>query len=59
MIELDREKAIHDAISEATANDVVLLCGKGADAFQKIRGVDTPYEGDMAVARRVISELEK
>ena len=59
VIELDREKAIHDAISEATANDVVLLCGKGADAFQKIRGVDTPYEGDMAVARRVISELEK
>ena len=36
-----------------------LLCGKGADAFQKIRGVDTPYAGDIVIARQVIQELEK
>ena len=59
VIELDREKAIKEAISEAGPDDVVLLCGKGADAFQKIRGVDTPYAGDIVIARQVIQELEK
>lgn len=59
VIELDREKAIKEAISEAGPDDVVLLCGKGADAFQKIRGVDTPYAGDIVIARQVVQELEK
>ena len=48
-----------EAISEAGPDDVVLLCGKGADAFQKIRGVDTPYAGDIVIARQVVRELEK
>ena len=53
------KKAIKEAISEAGPDDVVLLCGKGADAFQKIRGVDTPYAGDIVIARQVVQELEK
>ena len=57
-IELDREKAIHDAIAMAGKDAVVLICGKGADAFQKIRGVDTPYPSDIVVAQKVINELE-
>lgn len=57
-IELDRKKAIHDAIAMATLDDVVLICGKGADAFQKIRGVNTPYPSDIVVAQQVINELE-
>ena len=57
-IELDRKKAIHDAIAMATPDDVVLICGKGADAFQKIRGVNTPYPSDIVVAQQVINELE-
>lgn len=59
VIELDREKAIKEAISEADKNCVVLLCGKGADPFQKVRGVDTPYPTDIVVAKNVIKELEK
>ena len=58
-IELDREKAIREAISMAGKNDVVLICGKGADPFQKIRGVNTPYPSDIVVARNAIKELEK
>ncbi len=42
----------------AGKDDVVLICGKGADAFQKIRGVDTPYPSDIVVAQNVINELE-
>ena len=57
-IELDRKKAIHDAIAMAGPKDVVLICGKGADAFQKVRGVNTPYPSDIVVAQKVINELE-
>lgn len=56
-IELDREKAIHDAIALAGPDDVVLVCGKGADPYQKVRGVDTPYPTDMKVVKKVLSEL--
>ena len=58
-IELDREKAIHDAIAMSDKDDIVLICGKGADPYQKIRGVDTPYPTDIKVAESVINELEK
>ena len=44
--------------TEAGPDDVVLICGKGADAFQKIRGVNTPYPSDIVVAQNVINELE-
>ncbi|MBA1392676.1 UDP-N-acetylmuramoyl-L-alanyl-D-glutamate--2,6-diaminopimelate ligase, partial [Lactobacillus sp. XV13L] len=57
-IELDRVKAIREAIGMATAGDVVLICGKGEDGFQKIRGVDTPYASDITVAQQTINELE-
>ncbi|MDF7669112.1 MULTISPECIES: UDP-N-acetylmuramoyl-L-alanyl-D-glutamate--2,6-diaminopimelate ligase [unclassified Lactobacillus] len=57
-IELDRNKAIHDAISMAHSGDVVLICGKGADGFQKVRGIDTPYPSDIVVAQQVIDNLE-
>lgn len=40
-------------------DDIVLICGKGADPYQKIRGVDTPYPTDIKVAESVINELEK
>ena len=42
----------------AGKNDIVLICGKGADPYQKIRGVDTPYPTDIKVAEKVINELE-
>ncbi|WEV40033.1 UDP-N-acetylmuramoyl-L-alanyl-D-glutamate--2,6-diaminopimelate ligase [Lactobacillus sp. ESL0681] len=57
-IELDRTKAINEAIKSAGPTDVVLICGKGADGFQKIRGVDTPYPSDITVAQEAITKLE-
>lgn len=58
-IELDRQKAIHDAISMSKKGDVVLVCGKGEDGFQKVRGVNTPYPSDINVAQHVIDQLEE
>ncbi len=58
-IELNRQKAIDDAISAAGPDDVVLVCGKGADPYQKIRGVDTPYPMDMNVVKQVLTRLER
>ncbi|WP_373809173.1 UDP-N-acetylmuramyl-tripeptide synthetase [Weissella soli] len=56
--EMDRTKAIEQAIREAGPNDVVVLAAKGLDEYQKIKGVDTPYENDWVVAQRVVAELE-
>ena len=53
-----REEAIQHAIASATNNDLVILAGKGQDAYQKINGVDTPYATDPVVAQEVIDELE-
>lgn len=38
VIELDREKAIKEAISEAGPDDVVLLCGKGLTPSRRSAG---------------------
>lgn len=52
-----REDAIKHAITQATNDDLVILAGKGQDAYQKINGVDTPYASDPVVAKRVIADL--
>ncbi|MBA1392934.1 UDP-N-acetylmuramoyl-L-alanyl-D-glutamate--2,6-diaminopimelate ligase, partial [Lactobacillus sp. XV13L] len=38
---LDRQRAIQAAITQSHPGDVVVLAGKGEDAYQKIRGLDT------------------
>ncbi|NVY96694.1 UDP-N-acetylmuramoyl-L-alanyl-D-glutamate--2,6-diaminopimelate ligase [Lactobacillus sp. DCY120] len=55
---LDRQAAIKAAIEHNQAPDIVVLAAKGADAYQKVQGVDTPYPNDINVARKVIQELE-
>ncbi|WP_203639611.1 UDP-N-acetylmuramoyl-L-alanyl-D-glutamate--2,6-diaminopimelate ligase [Levilactobacillus wangkuiensis] len=52
-----REDAIQHAITSATNDDLVVLAGKGEDAYQKINGVDTPYASDPVVAEDVIAGL--
>lgn len=56
--EMDRQKAIQQAIDLSDNNDIVVLAGKGADPYQKIDGVDTPYPTDMKVAKSYINEIE-
>ncbi len=48
-IELDRAKAIDAAIAVADSADVVLIAGKGHEAFQEIAGARLPFS-DAAVA---------
>ncbi|ANK58867.1 UDP-N-acetylmuramoyl-L-alanyl-D-glutamate--2,6-diaminopimelate ligase [Loigolactobacillus backii] len=57
-IEIDRPKAIRKAIELSTENDIVVLAGKGDDAYQKVRGVDTPYPTDMVVAKEIVRGLK-
>lgn len=53
-----REDAIAHAIQTATNDDLVVLAGKGEDPYQKVDGVDTPYETDPVIAKRIIAQLE-
>ncbi|MCD2255484.1 UDP-N-acetylmuramoyl-L-alanyl-D-glutamate--2,6-diaminopimelate ligase [Lactobacillus sp. CC-MHH1034] len=54
---LDRKAAIKAAITMSQPGDIVVLAGKGADPYQKVRGVDTPYPTDLVVAKQVVAEL--
>jgi UDP-N-acetylmuramoyl-L-alanyl-D-glutamate--2,6-diaminopimelate ligase len=52
--EVDREKAIQQAIFKANLQDVVLIAGKGHEDYQEIRGKRTPFS-DAAVARQALA----
>ena len=54
VVELDRRRAIHDALVAAAAGDVVVIAGKGHEAGQTAGGVTVPFD-DRDVAR---SELD-
>ena len=43
VIEADRQKAIALALSQADVEDVVLIAGKGHEAYQEISGVQYPF----------------
>jgi len=55
-VELDRAKAIAAAIGSADAADVVLIAGRGHEAFQEIAGTRLPFsdarEAEAALGRR-------
>lgn len=53
-IELDRSKAICAAISRASADDVILLAGKGHEPYQEINGVRHPFS-DNEEARKALA----
>lgn len=54
--EMDRPEAIKKALAISLPEDSVVVAGKGVDPYQKINGVDVPYEGDYAVVQRLIEE---
>jgi len=55
---IKRSEAVASAISNAKPGDVVLLAGKGHEAYQEINRVFYDYD-DRAEARKVVAELEK
>ncbi len=55
-VDADRRDAIHRAVAEASGGDIVLVAGKGHEAYQEIRGVRHPFSdaqvAEEALARR-------
>ena len=49
-VEPDRAAAIRRAVREASADDVILLAGKGHEPYQEIAGARLPFS-DLALAR--------
>ncbi|MDR1506273.1 MAG: UDP-N-acetylmuramoyl-L-alanyl-D-glutamate--L-lysine ligase [Treponema sp.] len=58
-IVVDRESAIRCALSLVEdPDDAVVIAGKGADRFQIVNGVQMPYDGDIAIAEKIIAEKD-
>ena len=55
LVELDRAKAIHGAIAAAGIGDVVLIAGKGHEAYQETGGVRVAF-ADADVAREALAQ---
>lgn len=49
----NRKDAIAKAIEEASANDLILIAGKGHENYQEINGVRHPFD-DLQVAREIL-----
>lgn len=56
---LDRIEAIKFALKNNDLNDVLVLAGKGEDPYQKIKGKDIFYAGDVNVVKTFLEEIEK
>lgn len=50
---LDREQAIKTACQLASPNDIILIAGKGHEAYQEINGVKHDFD-DMAIVTQVL-----
>ncbi|WP_027108059.1 UDP-N-acetylmuramoyl-L-alanyl-D-glutamate--2,6-diaminopimelate ligase [Lacticigenium naphthae] len=48
---LQREEAIHAALSQAQAGDIVLLTGLGSGGYQVIEGQNIPYSDEEVIQR--------
>src|SRR5215469_2451495 len=55
-VEPDRERAIERAIATAKPGDVVVIAGKGHEAYQLVRGERRPFS-DVDVARNAIAKV--
>jgi UDP-N-acetylmuramoyl-L-alanyl-D-glutamate--2,6-diaminopimelate ligase len=53
MLELDRRRAIEIAIELARPRDIVLICGKGHETGQTIRGMTLPLD-DRILAQEIL-----
>ncbi|WP_349657652.1 UDP-N-acetylmuramoyl-L-alanyl-D-glutamate--2,6-diaminopimelate ligase [Xanthomonas sp. 10-10] len=53
IVQRDRAAAIHQAIAMASASDIVLIAGKGHEAYQEVAGVQHAFD-DAAVAAQAL-----
>lgn len=56
VLEADRSVAIHRALEQARERDVVLLAGKGHEAYQIFKDQTVPFD-DREVARQALEDL--
>ena len=54
----DRIEAIRSAILNASENSVILIVGKGSEAYQKIGSQYIPYKPDSYWAQHFLKELD-
>lgn len=55
--EPDRQRAIAYALATAQSNDVVLIAGKGHEAYQLVKGIKYPFDDVMEVERLLSGSL--
>jgi UDP-N-acetylmuramyl-tripeptide synthetase len=55
-VQLDRAKAIHTAVRNAAAQDVILIAGKGHEDYQEIAGLKHPFS-DKEQAQSALKEF--
>ena len=51
----DRKQAIKTACKMATGNDIILVAGKGHEAYQEIKGKRTPFD-DYTIVKELLEE---
>ena len=49
LVEVDRRRAIETALNLAQANDLILIAGKGHEAYQEIEGIRRPFSDRQCV----------
>ena len=54
LIELDRSRAIESVLQQATADDVVLIAGKGHEDYQELGGERLPFS-DVSCTRLALA----
>ncbi|MDG1494334.1 MAG: UDP-N-acetylmuramoyl-L-alanyl-D-glutamate--2,6-diaminopimelate ligase [Porticoccaceae bacterium] len=57
LAEVDRREAIHAAINAAAADDIVLIAGKGHEAYQIVAATKLPFS-DVAEARLALRQKQ-
>ena len=55
----DREEAVIKAIDELQDGDILLLCGKGPETAQKVKGEKVPYSEIISVSKGLELRLER
>lgn len=57
VVEADREQAIRLALQEAQEDDLVVICGKGAEDYQEFAGGRRIHFDDREVAAAILAEM--
>ena len=52
--EMDRPKAIREAIAMGKPHDMIVIAGKGRDPYQKIKGHNVPYATDAVIVQKIL-----